>query len=63
MRSLKIALLIGLAASGLGMSASYSGASNQSYSPIFHLPRQETKSKPNKVSQAKRRKYKRQGRL
>ena len=63
MRSLKIASLIGWVASGLGVSASYSGASNQSSSPIFHLPQQETKSKPNKISQAKRRKYKRQGRL
>lgn len=63
MRSLKIASLIGALASGLGMSTSYSGTSNQSYSPIFQMPRQETKSKPNKVSQAKRRKYKRQGRL
>lgn len=63
MRSLKIASLIGALASSLGMSISHPSASNQHTSPIFHLPSQETKSKPNKVSQAKRRKYKRQGRL
>ncbi|WP_315075555.1 hypothetical protein [Acinetobacter guillouiae] len=62
MRSLKIASLIGLATSSLGMSATYSGLT--SYSPVFlRSTSQETKSKPNKVSQAKRRKYKRQGRL
>ncbi|UOH19881.1 hypothetical protein [Acinetobacter sp. NyZ410] len=63
MRSLKIASLIGWVASGFGMSISNPGASNQHTSPIFHLPSQETKSRPNKISQAKRRKYKRQGRL
>lgn len=60
---LKIASLISLIASGFGMSISHPGTSKQHTSPIFHLPNQETKSKPNKVSQAKRRKYKRQGRL
>lgn len=49
MRSLKIATVIGWVASGFGMSISHPGTSKQHTSPIFHLPHQETKSKPNKA--------------
>ncbi|MDO6646526.1 hypothetical protein [Acinetobacter guillouiae] len=45
------------------MSFSNPGTSKQHTSPILRMSHQETKSKSNKVSQAKRRKNKRQGRL